>query len=50
MKAAILLALLMLTALAAGVAACGGNDKPPLMPDGPDMTSSEAGAPAAPAK
>ncbi len=25
------------------VVACGGNDKPPLVPDGPDMTSASDG-------
>jgi hypothetical protein len=47
--------LLVLFTLAAGLAAfgvvaCGGNDKPPLTPDGiePTLEASEAGAPATP--
>jgi hypothetical protein len=47
MKGALVLVLLMLPALAA-FAACGGPDKPPLLPDGPDMTSPEGGTPPAP--
>jgi hypothetical protein len=44
MKGALVLVVLLLAAVAAS-AACGGPDKPPLTPDGPDMTLMEGGAP-----
>jgi len=47
MKAAVAFVVLSLAAVLA-VVACGGNDKPPLVPDGPDMTSAGDGGPTAP--
>ncbi len=38
MKGALVFVVLSFAAVLA-VVACGGNDKPPLVPDGPDMTS-----------
>jgi hypothetical protein len=43
MKGALVVVALILTAVLANMA-CGGPDKPPLVPDGPDTTSAEGGA------
>jgi hypothetical protein len=39
------------TVVGVGMVACGGNDKPPLTPDGvdPALEGADAGAPVAPA-
>jgi hypothetical protein len=49
MKGALVVVVLILTAVVANMA-CGGPDKPPMVPDGPDTTtmSAEGGAPTAP--
>lgn len=42
MKGALVFVMLTFAAVIA-VIACGGNEKPPLLPDGPDMTSAGDG-------
>jgi hypothetical protein len=47
MKGALVFVVLSLAAIFA-VVACGGPDKPPLLPDGPDVTSAGDAGPSTP--